>query len=61
MKRKARHPEHPNADDQDARGIIIQPGREELTPVACWAYMWSADDDAVDHHWHELVPMARTP
>ena len=61
MKRDKQDSESRNANDQDARGIVIRPGGDKPAPVACWAYMWSADDDAVDHHWHELVPVTRAP
>ena len=61
MKRDKRDSGIGNADDQDARGIVIRPGSDKPAPVACWAYLWSADDDAADHHWHELVPVTRAP
>lgn len=60
MKRTTSESAPRTAEDQEARGIVIRPGSEKPIPVACWAYVWSADDDTVEHHWHELVPATRT-
>jgi hypothetical protein len=37
-------------------GIVIRSGAPAPKPVRFWAYLWAADDDAAENHWHERVP-----
>jgi hypothetical protein len=39
-----------------AVGIVIKSGAPAPKPVRFWAYMWAADEDACDDHWHQHVP-----
>jgi len=39
-----------------AVGIIIKSGAPAPTPVRFWAYLWAADEEAADDHWHQRVP-----
>ena len=39
-------------------GIVIRSGAPKPKPVKFWAYLWAADEeDAVDQHWHQRVPV----
>lgn len=48
------------AKDSEPRGIVVGLGPEEKHPGPFWAYLWSADDDSTETHWHEVVPVARS-
>jgi hypothetical protein len=37
-------------------GIVIKNGAPAPKPVRFWAYMWAADEEAGDDHWHRHVP-----
>ena len=37
-------------------GIVIKNGGPTPKPVRFWAYMWAADEEACEHHWHQHVP-----
>jgi hypothetical protein len=37
-------------------GIVIRNGAPEPKPVRFWAYLWAADEEAGDDHWHRHVP-----
>ncbi len=37
-------------------GIVIKSGAPAPTKVRFWAYMWAADDEAAEDHWHQRVP-----
>ena len=39
-----------------AVGIVIKSGAPVRKPVRFWAYMWAADEDTGDDHWHQHVP-----
>jgi hypothetical protein len=39
-----------------AVGIVIRSGAPAPKPVRFWAYMWAADDESGDDHWHQRVP-----
>jgi len=39
-----------------AVGIVIKSGAPTRKPVRFWAYMWAADEDTCDDHWHQHVP-----
>jgi hypothetical protein len=40
-------------------GIVIRSGAPVPKPVRFWAYLWAADDESVENHWHERVPRER--
>ena len=37
-------------------GIVIKNGAPAPKPARFWAYMWAADEEAGDDHWHRHVP-----
>jgi hypothetical protein len=37
-------------------GIVIRSGAPDPKPVRFWAYLWAADDDNRELHWHQRVP-----
>ena len=37
-------------------GIVIKSGAPAPKPVRFWAYMWAADEEPCDDHWHQRVP-----
>ncbi|HEX3273295.1 MAG TPA: hypothetical protein VHR43_00440 [Gemmatimonadales bacterium] len=37
-------------------GIVIKNGAPAPKPVRFWAYLWAADEEAADDHWHRHVP-----
>lgn len=37
-------------------GIVIKSGAPAPKKVRFWAYMWAADDETADDHWHQHVP-----
>jgi hypothetical protein len=37
-------------------GIVIKNGAPAPKPVSFWAYLWAADEEAGDDHWHRHVP-----
>lgn len=39
-----------------AVGIVIKSGAPAPKPVRFWAYMWAADEEAGEDHWHQHVP-----
>jgi len=40
-------------------GIVIRSGAPSPKPVRFWAYLWAADDEATEDHWHQRVPTER--
>ena len=40
-------------------GIVIQNGRRNPRGTAIWAYMWAADDEEEQTHWHDVIPRER--
>ena len=48
----------PRAMQGQPMGIVIRSGAPKRKPVKFWAYLWAADEeDAVEQHWHERVPV----
>jgi hypothetical protein len=47
------------ADPASALGIVIKDAPPKPKPVRFWAYMWAADEEAGDDHWHRHVPAER--
>ncbi|MEO8029545.1 MAG: hypothetical protein ABJC74_01545 [Gemmatimonadota bacterium] len=45
--------------DDSPVGIVIQNGRRKPQGTAIWAYMWAADDEAEQIHWHDVMPRER--
>lgn len=39
-----------------AVGIVIKSGAPAPKPARFWAYMWAADEETGDDHWHQRVP-----
>lgn len=39
-----------------AVGIVIKSGAPAPKPVRFWAYLWAADEESSDDHWHQRVP-----
>ena len=39
-----------------AVGIVIRSGGPAPKPARFWAYMWAADEDTFEDHWHQHVP-----
>ena len=39
-----------------ALGIVIKNGAPAPKPVRFWAYLWAADEETSDDHWHRHVP-----
>ena len=39
-----------------ALGIVIKTGAAAPKPVRFWAYLWAADEESSDNHWHQRVP-----
>ncbi|MBA3345295.1 MAG: hypothetical protein H0T44_08340 [Gemmatimonadales bacterium] len=37
-------------------GIIIRTGAPAPRPARFWAYVWAADEEATEDHWHQRVP-----
>ena len=37
-------------------GIVIKNGAPAPKPVRFWAYLWAADEETSDDHWHRHVP-----
>lgn len=37
-------------------GIVIKNGGPAPKPVRFWAYMWAADEETSQDHWHQRVP-----
>jgi hypothetical protein len=37
-------------------GIVIKSGASTPKPVRFWAYLWAADEESSDDHWHQRVP-----
>jgi hypothetical protein len=37
-------------------GIVIKNGGPSPKPVRFWAYMWAADEESSQDHWHQRVP-----
>jgi hypothetical protein len=37
-------------------GIVIKSGGESPRRVRFWAYLWAADEESSDEHWHQRVP-----
>ena len=45
----------PPAPDS-AVGIVIRSGAPAPKPARFWAYLWAADEDSGEDHWHQRVP-----
>jgi hypothetical protein len=41
---------------ESAVGIVIRSGAPAPKPVRFWAYLWAADEETGDDHWHQRVP-----
>lgn len=50
----------PNVSKEEPRGIVIRPGHARASQVPFWAYLWSNDDEATEHHWHEVLPAEKS-
>jgi hypothetical protein len=37
-------------------GIVIKNGGPAPKPVRFWAYLWAADEETSEDHWHQRVP-----
>ena len=37
-------------------GIVIKSGAKSPKPVRFWAYLWAADEECSEDHWHQRVP-----
>jgi len=37
-------------------GIVIKSGGPAPRPARFWAYVWAADEESADDHWHQRVP-----
>ena len=37
-------------------GIVIRTGTPAPRKVRFWAYMWAADEDTTENHWHQRIP-----
>jgi hypothetical protein len=37
-------------------GIVIKSGAGAPKPVRFWAYLWAADEESSEDHWHQRVP-----
>jgi len=37
-------------------GIVIKSGGPAPKPARFWAYLWAADEEFADDHWHQRVP-----
>jgi hypothetical protein len=37
-------------------GIVIKSGAPKPKPVRFWAYLWAADEESVEDHWHQRIP-----
>lgn len=37
-------------------GIVIKNGGPTPKPARFWAYLWAADEESADDHWHQRVP-----
>lgn len=37
-------------------GIVIRNGAPAPKKVRFWAYMWAADEESAEEHWHQRVP-----
>jgi hypothetical protein len=37
-------------------GIVIRSGAPAPKPARFWAYLWAADEEAAEDHWHRHVP-----
>ena len=46
----------PLAPPEFPLGIVIRSGAPAPKPVRFWAYMWAADEETGDEHWHQRVP-----
>ena len=37
-------------------GIVIKSGAGVPKPVRFWAYLWAADEESSEDHWHQRGP-----
>jgi hypothetical protein len=37
-------------------GIVIRSGGPTPKPARFWAYLWAADEESAEDHWHQRVP-----
>jgi hypothetical protein len=42
-----------------ALGIVIKSAAPAPKPVRFWAYVWAADEETGDDHWHRHMPAER--
>jgi hypothetical protein len=49
----------PRITNDEPVGIIISDRREPRKAAAIWAYMWAADEEESQDHWHQHVPVER--
>ena len=40
-------------------GIVIRSGAPAPKQARFWAYLWAADEEAAEDHWHRHVPAER--
>jgi hypothetical protein len=52
---------HTPPTEPEPRGIVIRHGSEKPADARFWAYMWTADEETSDTHWHQLVPVTHGP
>jgi hypothetical protein len=48
------------SNEAEPRGIVIRYGSEKPADARFWAYMWTADEETSDTHWHQLVPITKS-
>jgi hypothetical protein len=46
----------PSAVPSVPLGIVIKSGGASPKRVRFWAYLWAADEESSDEHWHQRVP-----
>ncbi|MEO7985019.1 MAG: hypothetical protein ABI766_00710 [Gemmatimonadales bacterium] len=46
----------PLVPSDSAHGIVIKSGGPAPKPARFWAYVWAADEESADDHWHQRVP-----
>jgi hypothetical protein len=46
----------PLAAQQKPLGIVIKSGGPTPKPARFWAYLWAADEESAEDHWHQRVP-----
>lgn len=46
----------PSGVPEKPLGIVIKSGGPAPKPARFWAYLWAADEECADDHWHQRVP-----